>query len=446
MRFSRPNRSTIAGMGVPPGPAAPPAWQSAAWVARPGPFLERCRRRYGDVFTIRLAGIDTFVVVSNPALIKQTLTADRNLLRAGEGNIALKPALGAHSLLLLDGDEHLRQRRLMLPPFHGERLRGYEELMRSIAEREIATWPAGRPFALQGRMQAITLEIILRVVFGIHSEERRERVSRLLVDLLKVATRPIALLALRREQRSRFSPVQPVYDALDATDAALYEEIGARRAAPDLEERDDILSLLCLARDEDGEPMTDVELRDQLLTLLLAGHETTATALAWACERLVRTPGALDRLASGDDTYADAVVNETLRLRQPIPLVARKCTADYDLDGWTLPAGTVIAPCIYLVHRRADVYPDPYAFRPERFLEKPPETYTFLPFGGGARRCIGASFAQFEMRVVLQAVVARLQLEADQPERERVRRRSIVLAPGRGGRVVATARAASDRP
>jgi cytochrome P450 len=192
--------------------------------------------------------------------------------------------------------------------------------------------------------------------------------------------------------------------------------------------------------------MTDVELRDELITLLVAGHETTATTLAWACERLVRTPGALDRLAAGDTDYAEAVVNETLRLRQPIPVVARRCTIDYELADWTLPAGTVIAPCIYLVHRRPEIYPDPYAFRPERFLERPPETYTFLPFGGGARRCIGASFAQYEMRIVLEAVVERLALRADEPAAEPVTRRAIVLAPGRGGRVVATARAASGRP
>ena len=437
MRFPAPNRLRSIAMGLPPGPAAPAAWQSAAWVARPGPYMERCRREYGDFFSIKLASVGTFVFVSDPAAIKQVFKADRDVLRAGEGNTSLEPVLGKRSLLLLDGADHLRHRRLMLPPFHGERLRGYGELMRSIADREIDTWPAGTAFATQGRMQAITLEIILRVVFGIHADDRRERMSRLLVRLLQVATRPVGMVPIWREMRGRFSPVRPFYEALDAVDAALYEEIAERRVAPDLEERDDMLSLLCLARDEDGEPMTDVELRDELLTLLTAGHETTATTLAWACERLVRTPGALDRIASGDVAYADAAVNETLRLRQPIPVVARRCSVDYELGGWALPAGTVIAPCIYLVHRRADIYPDPYTFRPERFLEKPPETYTFLPFGGGTRRCIGASFAQYEMRVVLQAVVERLVLDG--------RQAGARAGPAAGDRAGARARRAGRR-
>ena len=435
-------------MALPRGPEAPVAWQTAAWVLRPGPFMERSRRRYGDVFTVHLPVTGNCVFVSDPEAIKQVFTASPDVLRAGEGNRALEPVLGSRSLLLLDGRDHLRHRRLMLPSFHGERLRGYGELMRAIALEQIESWPHGRPTRMQPRMQSITLEIILRVVFGLDQAEQLDRMRERIAALLEVATSPAGMVRLLpRDPFGRFSPQQRFDRALAALDAALFDEIRARRAATDLAERDDIFSLLAQARDEDGGELTDRELRDELITLLIAGHETTATALSWACERLVRTPGALDRLAdeasAGGSDYADAVVNETLRLRQPIPVVARRTAEPYELMGHELPAGTVIAPCIYLVHRRADVYPDPYAFRPERFLERPPETYTWLPFGGGVRRCIGARFATYEMRVVLQAVVERLRLAAPDAAPERTVRRSIVLAPGRGGRVVTAPRASS---
>lgn len=417
------------------------AWQTAAWVTRPGPLMERCRRRYGDVFTLRLPVTGNCVFVSDPEAIKQVFTASPDVLRAGEGNRALEPVLGSRSLLLLDGRDHLRHRRLMLPSFHGDRLRAYGEPMRRIALEEIDSWPRGRPTRMQPRMQAITLEIILRVVFGLDQAGQLERMRERITTLLDVATSPIGMLRLLpRGPFGRLPPQKRFDRKLAALDEALFDEIRTRRVAPDLAERDDILSLLAQARDEDGEPMTARELRDELITLLIAGHETTATALAWACERVVRTPGALERLeseaASGEIDYTDAVVNETLRLRQPIPVVARRTAEPYELMGHDLPVGTVIAPCIYLVHRRPDVYPDPYAFRPERFLERPPETYTWLPFGGGVRRCIGARFATYEMRVVLQALVERLRLTASEPAPEPVRRRSIVLAPGRGGQVV----------
>jgi cytochrome P450 len=438
-------------MALPHGPEAPVAWQTAAWVTRPGPLMERARRRYGDIFTLHLPISGDVVFVSDPDAIKQVFTASPDLLRAGEGNRALEPVLGSRSLLLLDGSDHLRHRRLMLPSFHGDRLRGYGELMRAIALEQVDTWPHDRPTRMQPRMQAITLEIILRVVFGLDQAGQLERMRERIAALLDIATRPAGMVRLLpRDPFGRFSPQRRFDRALEAVDEALFDEIRDRRAAPDLAERDDIFSLLAQARDEDGGALTDRELRDELITLLIAGHETTATALAWACERLVRTPGSLERIqaeaATGESEYTDAVVAETLRLRQPIPVVARRATEPYELMGYDLPAGTVIAPCIYLVHRRPDVYPDPYAFRPERFLERPPETYTWLPFGGGVRRCIGARFATYEMRVVLQAVVERLALSASEPAPERTVRRSIVLAPGRGGRVVATpARASAGR-
>ncbi len=432
-------------MALPPGPDASLVWQTAAWVTRPGPFMERCRRRHGDVFTLRLPATGNCVFVSDPEAIKQVFTASPDVLRAGEGNRALEPVLGSRSLLLLDGRDHLRHRRLMLPSFHGERLRGYGEVMRRIALEEIDSWPSGRPTRMQPRMQAITLEIILRVVFGLDQGEQLRRMRERITTLLDVATSPMGFLRLLpRGPFGRLPAERRFEEALAAVDEALFDEIRSRRAAPDLAERDDIFSLLAQARDEDGGALTDRELRDELITLLIAGHETTATGLAWACERLVRTPDALARVEeeaeSGETEYTDAVVAETLRLRQPIPVVARRCAEPYELMGHELPAGTVIAPCIYLVHRRPDVYPDPYAFRPERFVERPPETYTWLPFGGGVRRCIGARFATYEMRVVLHAVVGRLRLAASEEAGEPVRRRSIVLAPGRGGRVVTAPR------
>ena len=432
-------------MALPPGPGTPATWRAAGWIARPGPVMERARRRYGDIFTLRLPISGDAVFVCDPQALKQVFTASPDVLRAGEGNRALEPVLGSRSLLLLDGRDHLRHRRLMLPPFNGDRLRAYGALMREIAVDAVESWPHDRPTRMQPRMQAITLEIILRVVFGIDQANRLDHMRTRIKGLLDAATAPAGLMRLLpRDPLARLSPRRRLDRTLAELDAALYDEIRARRSAPDLDERDDIFSLLARARDEDGRPLTDRELRDELVTLLIAGHETTATALAWACERLVRTPGALDHLASeaaaGGSEYADAVVSETLRLRQPIPLVARRAAEPYELMGYELPAGTVIAPCIYLVHRRPDVYPDPYAFRPERFLDDPPETYTWLPFGGGVRRCVGARFATYEMRVVLQAVVERLSLRASEPAAERTIRRSIVLAPGHGGRVVASSR------
>src|SRR3954451_13399969 len=427
-------------MPLPPGPNWPPALQTAAWIARPGPFMERARLRYGDVFTVRLAQVGTFVFVADPGLLKTIFTTGPDRLRAGEANVALEPVLGSRSVLLLDGAEHIRQRRLMLPPFHGERLRGYEALIAEIAEDEMRGWPTGGPLTLQPRMQAITLEVILRVVFGMDRGPRLVQLREQIKRLLDVTTKPWALVPPLRRNLGPLSPWARFLAVRDAVDTLLFDEIARRRGDPDLGERTDIFSMLLQARDEDGKPLTDRELRDELITLLVAGHETTATGLAWAFERLVRLPGALERLAGDDEdaaSYADAVVHETLRLRPPIPIVARRVVGEpFDLGGHTLPVGTMIAPCIYLVHRRADLYEDPYAFRPERFLERAPETYSWLPFGGGMRRCIGASFAVLEMSTVLRTVARRLRLAPSGPTPERITRRAIVLAPSRGGEVV----------
>jgi cytochrome P450 len=332
------------------------------------------------------------------------------------------------------------QRKLMLPPFHGERMRGYEQTMAEVAAAEIDSWPSGQPYAVRPAMQRITLEVIIRTVFGVQGDARRERLRAALANTLEWGSDPrlMAMMAMlgpqRIERANLFKRVRGPADEL------IYDEIRERRAASDLEQRDDVLSLLLQARHEDGSAMTDEELRDELMTLLVAGHETTASSLAWAVERSVRTPGVLDRLRDGDDDYVDAVCKETLRLRPILALVLRRLTEPMEIGGRLLPAGVNLAPCIYLVHRRPDVYPDPYAFRPERFIERPPGTYTWIPFGGGVRRCLGASFALFEMRVVLRELVKRLELRATDDRPERVARRAITLVPERGGEVVVARR------
>ena len=409
--------------------------QTAAWIARPVPFMERCRRRYGDAFTVRLAQVGTFVFTTDPDTLKAVFTARPDRLRAGEANVALEPVLGNRSVLLLDGAEHIRQRRLMLPPFHGERLPGYERLIAEIAEEEIRRWPLGEKLTLQPRMQAVTLEVILRVVFGLDRGPGLTELRELIKKLLEVTTRPWALIPHLRRDLGPLSPWARFLTVRDAVDGALYAEIARRRDDPALAERTDIFSLLMQARDEDGAPLSDRELRDELITLLVAGHETTATGLAWAFERVVRVPGAMERIAR-DEEYAEAVVHETLRLRPPIPIVARRVVGEpFMLGEREIPVGVMIAPCIYLVHRRPDLYEDPYAFRPERFLERAPETYSWLPFGGGMRRCIGASFAVLEMTTILRAVARAVRLAPVGGEHELIARRAIFFAPSRGAEV-----------
>jgi cytochrome P450 len=291
-------------------------------------------------------------------------------------------------------------------------------------------------------MQRITLEVIMRTVFGVQDGPRRERLRRMLSNLLEWGSNPSRMAMLATLGPERIGRLGMFRRVRAPADELIYEEIRSRREASDLEERDDVLSLLLQARHEDGSPMSDEELRDELMTLLVAGHETTASSLAWAVERSVRTPGVLERLRDGDDEYVDAVCKETLRLRPILALVVRRLTEPMEIGGVELPAGVTVAPCIYLIHRRPDVYPDPYAFRPERFIEQPAGTYTWIPFGGGVRRCLGASFALFEMRVVLRELVARLELRAADPRPERITRRAITLVPERGGEVVVARRAA----
>lgn len=426
---------------LPPGPRMPPQIQTAIWFRRAQWMLGQSAARFGDTFTLRILHEDPWVILSNPEHVKQVFTGDPRVFHAGEGNRILLPVLGPHSLLLLDEDEHMRQRKLLLPPFHGARMQSYEELMRRVAAAEIESWPKGEPYRLRPRMQALTLEIILRAVFGLAEGERIERLRCELRRLLDVLSNPRTILLpilMGPERLARFGPFRRF---LGRVDRLLYEEIADRRETSDLEERADIMSLLLQARDADsGEPMGDVELRDELLTLLAAGHETTATALSWAVERLARHPGQLRRLKdevqAGQTEYLEAVVIETLRLRPVISLVARRLTEPVQIGDWRLPAGVNVAPSIYLVHRRPDIYPDPESFQPERFLDKAPGTYTWIPFGGGVRRCLGGAFAQFEMGVVLSELVKRWDIEPVRPAPERVLRRAITETPRHDAEVV----------
>jgi cytochrome P450 len=412
------------------------------WIYRPGAMLEDCQRRYGDMFTLRIAHEGTWVFLAHPDMVKQVFTGDPRVLHAGEANVVVQPFLGNNSVLLLDEAAHMSQRKLMLPSFHGERMRGYEQTMAEVAAEEIESWPSGEPYAVRPAMQRITLEVIMRTVFGVQDGPRRERLRRMLSNLLEWGSNPSRMAMLATLGPERIGRLGMFRRVRAPADELIYEEIRSRREASDLEERDDVLSLLLQARHEDGSPMSDEELRDELMTLLVAGHETTASSLAWAVERSVRTPGVLERLRDGDDEYVDAVCKETLRLRPILALVVRRLTEPMEIGGVELPAGVTVAPCIYLIHRRPDVYPDPYAFRPERFIEQPAGTYTWIPFGGGVRRCLGASFALFEMRVVLRELVARLELRAADPRPERITRRAITLGPERGGEVVVARRAA----
>ena len=432
-------------MTLPPGPTQSPLRQTLRWLIRPIAFLEDCRRRYGDAFSVNYLGFRSpMVMLSDPEAIRALYTGRENGLPPGR-TITLQPVMGARSLLLLEGEEHLVRRRLMLPPFHGERMRAYESVIREVADEEIDRWPIGTPFPLHPRMQAITLEVILRAVFGVTDAARRARLTELLPKLLEATSSAgLQLGVLLARRFARLDPQAGLQKLLDPVDKLLFEEIAERRRDPDLAERQDILSMLVTARFEDGEGMSDVELRDQLVTLLLAGHETTATGLAWTFDLLLRHRDVLarlrDELATGDEAYLRATVSESLRLRPVVPLAGRRLAAELRVGDLVLPAGTDVTPAIWLTHTRADLFPEPFAFRPERFLDGGPQTYSWIPFGGGVRRCIGAAFAELEMRIVLREVLERCDLHAADAAPERIARRNVTFSPRNGTRVVLTAR------
>jgi cytochrome P450 len=417
-------------MPLPPGPRLPRLAQTLLLWQRTLPFLAHSRRRYGPVFTIRAIPWGTAVVIDDAGLVKQIFTGDANVFHAGEGNSMLAPVLGRRSVLVIDEDEHLQARKRLLPPFHGEAVQRYGDIVERIVGEEIERWPLGEPFALHPRIRAITLEVILEAVIGVSDPVRLRGLRETLPAIAEIDFPTMTMWAV--PPLRHFGRWRRYRRTVARANELLREEIAARRQAPDLAERQDVLSQLIQAGEID-----DGELRDQIVTLLMAGHETTTTGLAWAMERLLRNPKALRRATEGDDAYLDAVVKETLRVRPVIPAVLRQLTQPVELGGWMLPAGVTVMPAITLMHEDPHTFPEPKRFRPERFLEEEQgSTYTWIPFGGGRRRCLGAAFASFEMRVALRTIVQRTTLRAEDPRDERARSHHITLVPARGARVV----------
>lgn len=421
---------------LPPGPRLPAGIQLLAWMSRPWEFMDWCAAHYGDMFTLRLAGQRPWLMVSHPDITKEIFTVPPELLLAGESNRIVQPLVGANSLLLLEGDAHMEQRRLLLPSFRGNRLKFYADTMTAVAQAEIARWPRGRPVRLHPLMQALTLEVMLRGVFGLSAGTRHDQLRTELMRMLTRKSGPLMLVVGPPRMRAALTR-----NLLRQIDRLIHAEIDDRRRADDQVESGDLLSILLQARHADGRPLNDAEVRDELVTMLLAGQETTATSLAWAVERLVRHPQEQARLVEearvGDHRFADAVVKETLRVRPVISMVMRQLKAPMVIGGFRLPAGTRVVSSIYLMHRRPDFYPDPKCFRPERFLEQPAGTYTWIPFGGGVRRCLGANFAELEMRVVLSMLFGTCKVRPADERPEPVRWRGMMTpVPGRGATVV----------
>jgi cytochrome P450 len=430
---------------LPPGPRAPGAVQALQWTRSPLPFLERCRRRHGDAFTIRVSHGGPWVVLCDPEDVKRVFTADPSSLAVSEPNAVLAPLLGRRSVMLLEEPEHMTRRRLVLPAFHGRHTEGYGDLMAEVARREVTRWPVGEPFELWPRMQAVTLEVVMRIVFGPVQSESLDRVRALLEQLTAWLNDPRRLAAIAVLGPGWLARNPGFRRARGRVEAAVLDEVRRRReGAGDGSDGNDVLSILAQARYEDGAPLTDKDLGDELITLLSDGP--TSTSLAWAFERLLRHPDKLARLRDevldGEgDAYMDAVVRETLRLCPPVPVVVRRLREPMWLAGHRIAAGTTVAPCVYLMHRREDVYPEPGRFLPERFLGQAAGTYTWIPFGGGVRRCLAASFALQEMKRVIRTVLAEVALQPVGAGSEDVARSSIAFVPNRRGLVVVTGRA-----
>ena len=426
---------------LPPGPRSPSLFQAIGVWKRPLAYPERLRARYGKRFTTRFPGSPPFVILSDPEEIKEVFMAPPDVLHPGEGARVLEPLVGKNSVILLDEAAHMEQRKLVLPAVHGEKMARLSGLMAEVGEREVDSWPRETSIPLQPRMQRLTLEIILRAVFGLDPGPRLDALRQRLSDLLAFGDRPISLTpppdpdGLLARILERFGPFAEFVRLQQEADALLFEQIDERRNGNG--ERDDVLAMLLEARHEDGSPMSDQELRDELMTLLVAGHETTASSLAWAFERLSREPRVLarlvDELDADGEAYLVATIQETLRHRPVLPNVEpRLVKSPFEVGGWTYPPGVCLVPNAYLVHHDPEIYPEPYEFRPERFLDEPPGTYTWIPFGGGRRRCIGASFAMLEMQIVLRTVLGHCELEPARDGAEHASRRNITIRPGRG--------------
>ncbi len=429
---------------LPPGPSMPVALQTLAFWSRPNAFVERCAARYGRRFTLRILSQPPFVVLWDPEEIKEVFQAPPDVLYPGEGARIIEPLVGRHSVILLDEQPHLEQRKLLLPAFHGERMQRLTGLMEELAEREVASWPRGERIVLHGRLQRLTLEIILHAVFGLERGARLDELRGLLTEILAFAENPLSMLP--RPPRP-FTLLRPIarQDRLHVRNDKLIGELIAERRQAGAE-GDDVLAMLLAAEHEDGSPMSPEELRDELMTALVAGHETTASELAWGFERLSREPAVLERLygeldGDSDEVYLTATVQEILRHRPVLPHAEpRLVKQPVEIGGVTYQPGVTLAAFAHLVHHDPTIYPEPQAFRPERFIEseggKAPGTYTWIPFGGGRRRCLGASFALLEMKLTLRAVLERCELQPVGARGERARRRNITVSPTRGCEVI----------
>ena len=422
--------------GLPPGPGWPALAQSVGLLRFRHRFVPWVHRRYGDVFTLRLLpGSRPLVVFTRPEHAREIFAGDPEVFHAGKGNSILGPVMGEHSLLLLDGAAHKRARKLLMPAFSGPVLRGYEDLVTGLAKTEVGSWQPGRPFRSLDRMNALTLEVILRVVFGVTDERRLAELRPLVNRTVDVS--PAVLLGWGLPALQHVGIWKRTVETAYALDRLIYAEIADRRRAPDLEHRTDVLSQL-IRVDDGGDRLTDPELRDQLVTLLLAGHETTATALAWTLYEVGRDPGLGDRAReaarTGDDAWLEALVKESMRLHPVIPMVVRTLMQPASVAGLDLPAGVTVATSILITHARADNHADPEEFRPERFVGRPPPANTWIPFGGGVRRCIGAGFSVMEAVAVLREVFATYDVTAVGDDEPKVR--NITSVPRRGARIV----------
>jgi cytochrome P450 len=425
---------------LPPGPKVPAALQTVATWTRPTAGMLRTRKRYGKRFAVQVLGQAPFVILSDPQDIKEVFQSPPDVLHPGEGARILEPIVGPNSVILLDEAPHLEQRKLMLPAFHGESMQRLEGLMTELTEREIESWPTGQPVVLHERLQRLTLEIVLRAVFGLERGATLDRLRELLTKVLEFAENPISLLPFAQRMLAGRGPMGRLERLGEEADRLIFELIDERRG--DEQGGPDVLALLLSARHEDGSPMSDAELRDELVTALVAGHETTASQLAWGFEMLSRQPRVVERLASefdgdSDDAYLNATIQEIMR-RKPVLMNAepRLVKKRVEIGGVSYPPGVVLIASAFLVHHDPEVYPDPFSFRPERFMEseggQAPGTYTWLPFGGGRRRCLGASFAMLEMKIVLRAAIERNLLFPVGDRPETARRRSITISPSRG--------------
>jgi cytochrome P450 len=439
----------LASLGTPPAIGLPRLAQSLRFNQRQIEFVFRARRELGEVFRMHGATRDAVVLTSHPDHVRSLFTAKPELAPSLTGESPLRPIVGTESVLTAVGPRHMRQRKLLLPPFHGEAIASYTQMISEATEREIDRWPFGTPFSLAPRMQAITLDVIMAGIFGIEGKSQRgtpeHGLRQLIRRLVAGSTRPEAqvteLLHIGRDEA-----MGPLRIGLALVDRQIYAVIKNRRGVSDLEDRRDILSLLLQARTEEGEALSDKELRDELLVLVLAGHETTANSLSWAWERLVRFPEAQEALVAavrsgaGAEERVEATIVEAMRSRPVIPMIGRRVTVPWQLGEYGVPAGTAVAMSILLVHHREDVYPRPFDFLPERWIGRKPGTYEWIPFGGGIRRCLGAALAMAEQRVVLEAMARRLDIEADDPAPERALHRNVTMIPALGGRVILRAR------